>query len=83
ARVTAMGCAGAAITAAFLAVAEDPFEATGAAMLTLGIAGELAAETARGPGSFAAAYLDALYGLDTLELASQARIDTSPCGDLP
>lgn len=81
ARVTAMGCAGAAITAAFLAVAEDPFEATGAAMLALGIAGEIAAETARGPGSFATAYLDALYGLDTLELAAHARIDTSMVGD--
>lgn len=83
ARVTAMGCAGAAITAAFLAVAEDPFEATGAAMLTLGIAGEIAAETARGPGSFATAYLDALYGLDTLELAARARIDTSFAGGMP
>lgn len=81
ARVTAMGCAGAAITAAFLAVAEDPFEATGAAMLALGIAGEIAAETARGPGSFATAYLDALYSLDTLELAAHARIDTSMVGD--
>ena len=69
------------ITAAFLAVAEDPFEATGAAMLALGIAGEIAAETARGPGSFATAYLDALYGLDTLELAAHARIDTSMVGD--
>ena len=83
ARVTAMGCAGAAVTAAFLAVADDPFEATGAAMLALGIAGEIAAETARGPGSFAAAYLDALYGLDALELAAHARLDTSIAGGAP
>lgn len=83
ARITAMGCAGAAITAAFLAVAEDPFEATGAAMLALGIAGEIAAETAHGPGSFATAYLDALYGLEAPELAARARIDTSFSGGMP
>ncbi|KAF0132344.1 MAG: hydroxyethylthiazole kinase [Xanthobacteraceae bacterium] len=83
ARVTAMGCAGAAIAAAFVAVAEDSFEAVGAAMLALGVAGEIAAETARGPGSFATAYLDALYGLEGLELAARARIDTSLTGDVP
>ncbi len=83
ARVTAMGCAGAAITAAFLTVAEDHFEAAGAAMLALGVAGEIAAETARGPGSFATAYLDALYGLEAPELAARARIDTSFAGGTP
>lgn len=83
ARVTAMGCAGAAITAAFVAVADDPFEAAGAAMLALGVAGEIAAETARGPGSFATAYLDALYGLEPQEIAARARIDTSFAGGMP
>jgi hydroxyethylthiazole kinase len=74
ARVTAMGCAGAAVTAAFVAVGDDPYEATAAALLALGVAGETAAETARGPGSFAASYLDALYGLDALELAVHAKL---------
>ncbi|MDP2804034.1 MAG: hydroxyethylthiazole kinase [Phreatobacter sp.] len=83
ARVTAMGCAGAAITAAFLAVGEDACAASGAAMLVLGIAGESAAETSRGPGSFAAAYLDALYGMDPADIAPRARIAPPPAGEAP
>lgn len=74
ASVTGMGCAGAAVTAAFLAVAEDAFVGTASALLVLGIAGEVAGETARGPGTFAAAYLDALHGLDGDALAARARI---------
>lgn len=64
AKVTAMGCAGAAVTAAVLAVAEDRFAAAAAATLALAVAGERAALKAEGPGSFATAYLDALHGLD-------------------
>ena len=74
ARVTAMGCAGAAVLAAFLTVAEDRLDASAAAMIALGVAGEIAAEHASGPGSFASAYLDALYGLDAGKLATRARI---------
>ena len=73
ARVTAMGCAGAAIVAAFLTVTQDRLEASAAAMIALGVAGEIAAEHAAGPGSFASAYLDALYGLDAGKLATRAR----------
>ncbi len=83
ARVTAMGCAGAAITTAFLAVAEDAFSATAAAMIVLGVAGERAAETARGPGSFASAYLDALDALDGAEIAARARVSTPEEGKAP
>jgi hydroxyethylthiazole kinase len=73
-RVTAMGCANAALIAALLVVAEDPFEGCAAAMLAAGVAGEIAAEKADGPGTFAAAYLDALYGLDSGKLATRARV---------
>lgn len=73
-KVTAMGCAGAAITTAFLACEGDRLESVAAALLALGIAGEAAAGEARGPGTFAAAYLDALHGLDALELATRARL---------
>jgi hydroxyethylthiazole kinase len=74
AQVTAMGCAGAALIAAFLAVAKDPFEACAAALLTAGIAGEIAAEQAHGPGTFAVAYIDALHGLDSGKFATRARV---------
>lgn len=83
ARVTAMGCAGAAITAAFLAVGDDACAASAAAMVVLGIAGESAAETARGPGSFASAYLDALYGLDGADIAARAQVTTREQGEAP
>ena len=63
-RVTAMGCAETALIAAFLTAEEDPFLATAAAILAFNIAGEIAAETATGPGSFQPALLDALYRLD-------------------
>ncbi len=74
ASVTGMGCAGAAVTAAFLAAGDDAFTATAAALLVLGVAGEIAAEAAQGPGTFASAYLDALHRLDAADLAARARI---------
>jgi hydroxyethylthiazole kinase len=74
ARVTAMGCAASAIVAACLAVEDDAFIAACAGLLILGIAGELAGEQAKGPGSFAAAILDALHGLDAATLIDRARV---------
>jgi hydroxyethylthiazole kinase len=74
ARVTAMGCAASALNGAFLAVESDPFRATAAALLCFGVAGGIAGERATGPGSFAAAILDALYALDAKTLIEKARI---------
>lgn len=71
--VTAMGCAESAMVAACLAVEKDAVLAAASALLALGIAGELAAQRARGPGSFAAEILDALHGLDKAALTSRAR----------
>lgn len=62
-KVTAMGCAGSAFVAAALAVDKDPWLAVAAAMMVFGIAGELAAEEANGPGSLAVAILDCLHGM--------------------
>jgi len=73
-RVTAMGCAASAITAACLAVEPDTFVATVAALVIAGVAGELAGEKAQGPGSFAVAILDALYNLDVATLKTRARM---------
>lgn len=71
--ITAMGCAGASLIAACLAVEPDPWRATGAGVLALSIAGEIAAKTARGPGSLATGIIDALYKLDQSELIARAR----------
>jgi hydroxyethylthiazole kinase len=74
ARVTAMGCAASAIVAACLAIEEDAFTAACAGLLILGVAGEIAGGQVKGPGSFAAAILDALHGLDPATLIDRARV---------
>ncbi len=72
--VTAMGCAASALLAACLAVEKDTSLAAAAALLGLGVAGELAGERARGPGSFAVEILDALYNLDRATLIARAKV---------
>ncbi len=73
-RITAMGCAGTALAAAFAALEPDAHLAASAALLCLGIAGEVAAGRSSGPGSFQPAFLDALYALDADTLTTQARL---------
>jgi hydroxyethylthiazole kinase len=73
-RITAMGCAASAVVTACLAVEDDAFTAACAGLIILGVAGELAGEQSAGPGSFAVAILDALYGLDHAAIASRARV---------
>ncbi|GAB3176265.1 hydroxyethylthiazole kinase [Telluribacter humicola] len=64
ARVTGMGCTATALIGAFCALPKvTPFEATASAMALMGVAGELAAEKATGPGSFQVHFLDALYAV--------------------
>jgi len=74
ARVTAMGCAGSALVAACLAVEDDALRAAACALVMLGVAGEVAAEKAQGPGSFAVAILDAVYRLDAATLRKRAKV---------
>src|SRR6478672_2709345 len=73
ARVTAMGCAASALVGATLAVEPDAWKATAAALIIIGVAGELAATRARGPGSFAMEILDAVYALDRNTLIARAK----------
>jgi hydroxyethylthiazole kinase len=73
AKVTAMGCAASALVAAFLAVESDPWLAAVAALSTIGIAGEIAAAHAAGPGSLAVGVIDALHTLDTNHILQHAR----------
>ena len=62
-KVTGMGCALSALCAAFFAVNSDQFEAALHALWLSNAAAELAASNAKGPGSFATAWLDALFRL--------------------
>lgn len=72
--VTAMGCAGSALVCAALAVEPDAFLATTAALAAFGVAGERAARDAGGPGSFAAAMIDAVYSLDRDGLRAHMKV---------
>jgi hydroxyethylthiazole kinase len=76
ATVSGTGCMATAITGCFLAVAPDrPLEAAAEALVAFGVAGEDAAEGAKGPGTFHAALYDALYNLDPGALDSRAKVE--------
>ncbi len=70
-KVTGVGCAAGALIAACCAVEKDPAIAAAAALTAYGIAGEIAAERSRGPGSFAVELVDALAGIDEATLAQR------------
>lgn len=63
-RVVGTGCALSAVVAAFVALPGDRLENVAAACRVMSLAGELACQQARGPGSFTPAFLDNLYLLD-------------------
>ena len=62
-RVTGLGCTASALCGAFAAVEKSSFVATVKAMAVMGIAGEMAAAVAVGPGSLQTNFLDYLYRL--------------------
>lgn len=72
--VTAMGCTATALIGAFCAVQTDYLLAAVSAMAVMGIAGELAYELARGPGSFQLHFLDALYHLQTKDIRQRLKL---------
>ncbi len=76
ANVTGTGCVASALVGAFLAVDSGPLEATATSLATYGLAGERAAAESRGPGTFHAALLDALFNLDAQILQTGIRIET-------
>jgi hydroxyethylthiazole kinase len=74
-RVTGLGCTASALTGAFAAINPSPLRAAAHAMAVMGIAGEMAAETARGPASFQMHLIDALYGLRESDIANRLRME--------
>ena len=78
ARVTGLGCTATALVGACLAAEPNVIDATVAALTVLGIAGEIAAERAAGPGSLQMMLLDALHTLDEATVRRRARIAEVP-----
>ena len=64
ATITGSGCMATSLIGAFLAVETDPVRAAIAGLVSMGIAGELAAPQADGPGTFRSHLLDAVAALD-------------------
>ncbi len=73
-KVTGVGCALGALTAAFAAVSDDPLVGASAATAMLTVAAETASTCAVGPGSFATALLDELHNLTPAELTARVRL---------
>ncbi|MDR1374541.1 MAG: hydroxyethylthiazole kinase [Treponema sp.] len=74
-KITGAGCMLGALCAAAAAVAKDDlFAAAVAACAVMGIAGELAAETAKAPGSFRVALMDSIYGINGEALIQRGKI---------
>lgn len=73
-KVTGLGCTSSALIGAFLGLRKDTLEETIAGVAVLSLAGELAAKTAKGPGSLQMHLLDVLYNLDTTTLQRELSI---------
>jgi hydroxyethylthiazole kinase len=75
AKVTGMGCTATALIGAFCAAQpKDLFAATTAAMALMGIAGEMAAAAASGPGTLQLHLLDALYAISETDFLGRLKI---------
>ncbi len=74
-KVTGLGCTASALTGAFAAVNTNPLLAAAHAMAVMGIAGEIAADQSKGPGSIQMHFIDALYQLDESEIRIRLKND--------
>jgi hydroxyethylthiazole kinase len=74
-KVTGLGCTASALCGAFAAVEKSAFAATVEAMAVMGIAGEMAAGVAAGPGSLQTHFLDILYRLTENDIKQNLKID--------
>lgn len=73
-KVTGLGCTATALVGAFLAGTDDRLSATAAAMAVMGLAGEVAAQDAPGPGTLQVRFLDSLYAMDQGLLAARLKL---------
>lgn len=77
AAVTGTGCMSTAVVASCAAIEKDRVKAAGAALAAYGLAGEIAATRAKGPGSFQVELFDSLAALDEETMRRGMRIEES------
>ncbi|MDF2117096.1 hydroxyethylthiazole kinase [Roseiarcaceae bacterium H3SJ34-1] len=73
-KVTALGCSLSSVMGGFLAIAPTPLEAAIAALAVYGVAGDMAAETARHPGSFRVAFIDTLDAITPADITGRLKV---------
>jgi len=76
-KVTGLGCSATAIIGAFIAVVDNRVEAVAAATALMGIAGQIAAKTANGPGSLQMQLLDKLYTITEDEFKQHINVQSA------
>jgi hydroxyethylthiazole kinase len=74
AAITGSGCMATSLVGAFLAVGPDPFFAAIAGLVAMGVAGEIAAPMAGGPGTFRTYLLDAVASLEENTLLHRQKV---------
>ncbi|HEY9161095.1 MAG TPA: hydroxyethylthiazole kinase [Desulfomonilia bacterium] len=74
-RVTGLGCTATALCGAFAAVSENRAQAAAHAMAVMGIAGEIAAERAAGPGTLQVGFYDALFNLSIDDIGQRLKVE--------
>lgn len=72
--ITGSGCMATSMVAAFAAVEQDSWLATTAALVAIGIAGEVAAPQSGGPGTFRSHLLDAVASLSPEQIRTSQRV---------
>lgn len=73
--IVGTGCMAASMIGCFTAVETDHPLAASAALACFGIAGELAAVRAKGPGSFKSAFYDEVYNLEEVLIDKLAKVE--------
>ncbi len=72
--IVGTGCMAASVIGAFCAVEKDYAKAAASALACFGIAGELAAKKAKGPGTFKEQFYDEAYSLDEKKITSMTKV---------
>lgn len=72
--ITGSGCMSTSLVGAFLAVEADAWQAATAGLVAMGIAGEIAAPKASGPGTFRSHLVDAVAALQPEQLTDKQKV---------
>ena len=73
--VVGTGCMAASVIGSFVAVEKDSAKAAASALACFGIAGELAAVNAKGPGTFKENFYDEIFNLNEKKIMENIRVE--------